>query len=597
MTMVKIKKLSEKTINQIAAGEVVDRPSSVIKELVENAIDAKASSILVEIEAGGKNMIRVSDNGLGMSQSDLELAVERHATSKLNEEDINCINSLGFRGEALPSIGSIANLTITTREKGMEHAWRISVNGGDKSSISPAAGDFGTTIEVKDLFMYTPARLKFMRSDATERANILSLIQDFALCYPSIHFKLSSDGEGALDFLVAQDEATRMSQVFGNEFAGNMVSVNRKGSEINIRGFIGVPTFTHKSGMNQRIFINGRAVKDKQISAAIKAAYANLMTTGYFPAIVLHIEIDPYEVDVNVHPAKTEVRLRDPNRVKSFVISSIRSSLSNMVAQTSSQVVETAVNIARTPAYSYEAREGKAPLSFSDSSFNSYQIPIREQSYNNYNIHREPKPLEAMSAPKMEQKTEHYLLGQAVFQLDNTYIVAESQNGLIVVDQHAAHERLVLEQMKLVGDRVKSQVLLIPQVVELGEVLVSHLIEHTSNIEKYGIVIERNGITQVLVRQIPEFLAQESVSEVLKELAEMIAEEEDSEVLIRKREEVLGNIACRSSIRAGRKLSLSEMNAILRQIESTPHASQCNHGRPTFVTLDARKLAKIFERV
>jgi DNA mismatch repair protein MutL len=314
-----------------------------------------------------------------------------------------------------------------------------------------------------------------------------------------------------------------MSQVFGSEFASNMVPVNRKGSEISIRGFAGVPTFTHKSSINQHIFINGRAVKDKQISAAIKAAYANLMTSGYFPAIILHIEINPYEVDVNVHPAKTEVRLRDPNRVKSFVISSIRSSLSNMEAQTSSQVAEVAVNIVRTsaqPVYNYEERREKIPIGFSDISFNSYQIPV--------GVYSGPQEIAQKSIPTPTPEPEHYTLGQAVFQIDSTYIVAESQGGLVVVDQHAAHERLVLERMKAESGSIKSQALLIPQVVELGEVLVSHLVEHSVHVEEYGISIERNGITQILVRQVSEFLAKESVGEVLKEMAEMIAEEGDS---------------------------------------------------------------------
>lgn len=566
ITMTKIKKLSEKTINQIAAGEVVDRPASVIKELVENAIDAGATSIHVEIENGGKSLIRVRDNGFGMNEADLELCVERHATSKLSEENINYINSLGFRGEALPSIGSIANLTITTRQKDAENAWQIAVSGGQKSPISPAAGELGTTIEVKDLFLYTPARLKFMKSDATERANTMSLIQDFALCYPGIHFKLSGDAD--LDFPATSDEAKRISQVFGAEFASNMVYLQRKGAEINIRGFVGTPTFTHRSSINQRIFINGRAVKDRQIFAAIKAAYSNLMTHGFFAAVVLHLEIDPYEVDVNVHPAKTEVRLRDPNRIKSFAISAIRGSLSEANAKGSTTVVETAVNIARTTFP--QARQTSVPLSFSDNYQATYRTPPISEPIN-------------------------YPLGQAVFQLDNTYIVAQSEDGLVVVDQHAAHERLVLERMKE-GIGMRTQVLLIPQVVELGDVLVSHLIENAEAIAKYGILIERNGITQLIVRQIPEFLSKESIFDVLKELAEMIAQEGDSSVLERKRDEVLGNIACHSSIRAGRKLSIPEMNAILRQIESTPLASQCNHGRPTFVMLGAESLAKIFER-
>jgi len=278
--MTKIKKLSDKTINQIAAGEVVDRPASVIKELVENAIDAGATWIFVEIESGGKNCIRISDNGCGMEKSDLELAVERHATSKLDEENINCINSLGFRGEALPSIGSVSNLTITTRQNGEEHAWSIHISGGERNDPIPAAREIGTTVEVKDLFVHTPARLKFMRSEATERAHAISLIQEFALCYPHTHFCFASDGETILDCPIASNEEERLAQLFGAEFEKNMVPVNRRGADINIKGFVGIPTFTHRTSANQHIFINGRSVKDKQIFAAIKAAYTNLMTHG-----------------------------------------------------------------------------------------------------------------------------------------------------------------------------------------------------------------------------------------------------------------------------------------------------------------------------
>ncbi len=588
--MTKIRKLSEKVINQIAAGEVVDRPASVIKELVENAIDAGATKIFLEIENGGKNLIRVSDDGCGMSKEDLELCVERHATSKLSEENINCINSLGFRGEALPSIGSIANLSITTRQAGTEDAWNISVCGGQKSNASPAAGEAGTTIEVKDLFFYTPARLKFMKSDATERASIMALIQDFALCYPNIHFNLL--GESTMDFPSTVDMSERVSQVFGAEFADNMVHLSRKGAEISISGFTGVPTFTHRNSINQRIFINGRSVKDRQIYAAIKASYSNLMTHGFFAAVVLHIEIDPYEVDVNVHPAKTEVRLRDSNRVKSFVISSIRAALSEANAKSSTTVVETAVKVARS---SYAEDDRKRPsFDFSDNPTSSYIATTsnyRTSNYQNSNIAKQQTRESIESA----DVTDHPL-GYAVFQLDNTYIVAESSEGLIIVDQHAAHERLVLERMKL-ETTIQTQALLIPEVIELGAVLSTHLIEHKEAIAEYGILIERNGITQILVSRIPQLLAQESIGDILKELAEMIAADNEDNVLERKRDEILGNIACHSSIRAGRKLSIPEMNAILRQIECTPLASQCNHGRPTFVKLQAENLAKIFERV
>jgi len=580
--MTKIKKLSDKTINQIAAGEVVDRPASVIKELVENAIDAGATWIFVEIESGGKNCIRISDNGCGMEKSDLELAVERHATSKLDEENINCINSLGFRGEALPSIGSVSNLTITTRQNGEEHAWSIHISGGERNDPIPAAREIGTTVEVKDLFVHTPARLKFMRSEATERAHAISLIQEFALCYPHTHFCFASDGETILDCPIASNEEERLAQLFGAEFEKNMVPVNRR--DINIKGFVGIPTFTHRTSANQHIFINGRSVKDKQIFAAIKAAYTNLMTHGFFAAVILHLSIDPYEVDVNVHPAKTEVRLRDPNKVKGFVITAIRSALSSAPSSTSTMVVDSVVSVAKS---SIQAKpiESKIPFNFNDNAPSHYQAAAPRANY------APPSP-----APMLQPVVVEHPLGNALFQIDATYIIAQNSEGLVLVDQHAAHERLVLERMKNSVVNLKSQNLLIPQVVDLGAALTTHLLEHVDELSKFGLAIERNGITQVIVRQIPEFLDKDATPDVLKEIAQMLMQDSEANILESKRDEIWGNIACHSSIRAGRKLSIPEMNAILRQIESTPFASQCNHGRPTFVIIKPKDLAKIFER-
>lgn len=593
--MTKIKLLSEKTINQIAAGEVIDRPASVVKELVENAVDAGATQIQVTIENGGKNLISISDNGCGMSKSDLPMALERHATSKLDEDDISNIRSLGFRGEALPSIGAISNLTITSRDQSEENAWRIQASGGSVSDVSPASRASGTLMEVRDLFMYTPVRLKFLKSDATEKNSILNWLQTFALCYPHIQFSYTVDGKENFNYQVTTDLTQRVQDVFGQKMFDNLIPVDHSAGGMKISGFAGLPTFPQRSASNQFVFINGRVVRDKIVSQAIKVAYSNVMMHGSHPALILFIELDPYELDVNVHPAKTEIRLMDQDKVRGFIISTLRRAIAEHRPQTSTTVQEQVAQFATVnsaPSYHSPSFIAQQPsprgLDLSENNTQPFYSP--PPSFKHEAIFSMPQPVR--STPQDNSPT----LGFAKFQIDNTYIVAESHDGLVIVDQHAAHERIVLEQMKNASQTIKKQALLIPIVLDLGEAITECLLEYKDKISDFGITIERNGITQILVREAPCWVAHDELHNILEELADTIANGDGPDFIDTKRDEVLGNIACHSSIRAGRKLSLDEMNALLRAIESTANASQCNHGRPTFVVLKDSSLAKIFER-
>lgn len=591
--MKKIKLLSERTINQIAAGEVIDRPASVVKELVENSVDAGATSITVSIENGGKNLISISDNGCGISKDDLSLALERHATSKLDEDDISNIRSLGFRGEALPSIGAISNFSITSRAEGAEDAWKINVSGGTISAVEPASRAQGTLMEVRDLFMYTPVRLKFLRSDATEKNAILQWLQTFALCYPTIEFTYIADSKEQFHYLATQNIAQRIKDVFGDKMFSNLMPVSNATKGVSIGGFAGLPTYPQRSASNQFVFINGRIVKDKVVSQAIKVAYSNVMAHGSHPALVLFINIDPYELDVNVHPAKTEIRLMDQDKVRGFIIATLRRAIASNQPQTSTDVEDRVVNIASSYVAQAPVIQQNIELSENRKS-DFYSTPMTFKSEPIFKMPELPDVptnksyVEAMSQPKP--------LGFAKFQIDNTYIVAESEQGLVIVDQHAAHERIVLEQMKEAGAAIKKQSLLIPTVVDLGESLTEKMLEHKDHISSFGITLERNGVSQVLVREAPVWVAHDELQELISELAEKIANEDSPDFIDAIRDEVLGNIACKSSIRAGKKLSIDEMNALLRAIENTPNASQCNHGRPTFVILKDSNLARIFER-
>ncbi len=591
--MAKIKLLSEKTINQIAAGEVVDRPISVIKELVENSLDAKATSIIVEIEEGGHNLISISDNGHGIEKEQLELAVERHATSKLDESDINNIIHFGFRGEALPSIASVSKLKIVSRTQNSNNAWEISVNGGEKSGIKPASREIGTTVEVRDIFSYTPARLKFLKSQRSEVSAALDLIHKFALVNDGVSFKLISNSKQIYE-VNSDDHSTsevKLSEILGEDFIKNSVQFSSANHFAKVYGYAGLPTLNASSGVYQHYFVNHRPIKDKLLLTAVKVAYQNLIPHGKYPKIVVFLEVDPYRVDVNVHPTKAEVRFRDSNEIKDLIVSAVRGALKSKLYAASSTVspIKSFENhpkqVESKPAY-----EIQSPNAFS----NVLQKPIQTESY----IIAESVDSVFQAPTKIPQLFEEPPLGYAKCQIGNTYIIAETKEGLIIVDQHAAHERLVLENIKeqIAKGDIKSQRLLIPEVISMPKNLLALLQDNLESLAKLGIVIEVSSDKDVKVLQLPTVFSKLNTKELIIDIAEYLLEHGGTDIVDQKREFILGNIACHSSIRAGRKMNIEEMNALLRDIEKTPFSGQCNHGRPTYTKLSINDLEKIFER-
>jgi DNA mismatch repair protein MutL len=614
--------LSDRTINIIAAGEVVERPASVVKELVENSIDANASEITISIENGGKSLIKVDDNGFGIAKDDILLAIERHATSKLDEDDINSIKKFGFRGEALPSIGAVSSLKITTRTRDEEHAWQVTIEGDKKSDLQPASRTVGTTVKVSNLFGFTPTRLKFLKSDLAEKNVIIDIIRRFALGNRNISFKLISDEKVIFNVLNNKLESTdnrdennersRISSIIGSDFSENSVSINTGLPDIKISGFIGIPTYNHYSNYHQYFFINSRFLKDKLLFSAIKASYYNLIPSNRHAAVILFIEINPYEVDVNVHPGKTEVRFREPDKIRSLIVNTIKKTLRQSNSLSSTTSAQQVVNILQkqNPINRYERNDTSQPPNLLMKDF--YHLQNKYKTYEPYKTSSNEPSVEQIkesyaeigsedkAIPDLEDHTtaDTGFLGYARFQIANTYIVAENTNGMILVDQHAAHERIVLEKIKQYKDfgKLQTQVLLIPEIVKLGQHLTNKILEFKDRIDDLGFQIERNGLTEVLVRKIPDIFGCDSISVLIKELAEYLNEHNDVDIIEKKIEEIYSNIACRSSMRAGKILNIVEMNNLLRMIEKTPLSSQCNHGRPTFVKLEEKDLAKIFHR-
>ncbi|MFI4984199.1 MAG: DNA mismatch repair endonuclease MutL [Rickettsiales bacterium] len=583
-----IKLLSDKTINQIAAGEVVDRPISVIKELVENSIDAGATEIIVRVERGGRNLISIADNGSGITKDELPIALKRHATSKLDEADINNITHFGFRGEALPSIASIAKMKIITKHKNATDAWQIEVIGGETSSVIPVARAQGTTIEVRDIFCFTPARLKFLKSEKSENSAAIDLMQKFALANPEVVFKLYLDEKLVLDINPKNfaNLRERAAKILGKEFIENALEFSGEITNIKIHGLAGVPTYNKQTAAAIHTFVNGRPIRDKIIHVALKTAYQNLIPSGRFPAVLLFIEINPYYVDVNVHPTKAEVRFRDAEEVRNFVSTTIRNVIRNNFTQTASTVASFTNDILQRksePIYR-AANDLQRPITFITSDAVAVSEPMRA----------------VFTAPQIqfEQVIESHPLGLAKCQIGLNYIIAEAEDGLILVDQHAAHERITLELMKaeLLNGKVRSQILLIPEIVELSISALQKFFEHIVEIEKFGFVFEKHGHDSVLVRQVPEILQKENLKKFIEDLADYISENDNVNLVAERSDEILSNIACHGSIRSGRKMTIEEMNHLLRQIEKTAFSAQCNHGRPTFTKLTVKDLEKIFER-
>ena len=572
----RIRRLSEGTVNRIAAGEVIERPASVVKELVENAIDAGASQIDVAFRGGGKSLIRVSDDGLGMGPEDLELAIERHATSKLSDDDLIDIRFLGFRGEALPSIGAVSRLSITSRPKAGGAAHVISVAGGSVSAPRPAALSRGTEIDVADLFFATPARLKFLKADRTETAEAAEVVRRMALVNPHVGFSFVTEERRLLDVPPGEDGQERIRRVLGAEFMENAVAFAHEREGVVVRGFAGLPTWSRGTGGQQYMFVNGRGVRDKLLSGAIRGAYADLMAASRYPAIVLFLKCPPDRVDVNVHPAKAEVRFRDGGLVRGLIVSAIRAAM------------------AQRPSASDTGLGAQTAARFRPALPPQIITPGLAEVQSAFAMNLPPA-----SAPAAEDvPSTDYPLGQARAQLHGNYIVAQTRAGFMLIDQHAAHERLVYERLKRerTGKGIATQPLLVPDVIDLDPVLVERLSAAADLLAQGGLVLESFGGGAVIVREVPAALGQADIAGVVRDVADELAELGVSSSLEQRLNHVLATMACHNSVRSGRKLRPEEMNALLREMEATPNSGQCNHGRPTYIELKLEDIEKLFGR-
>jgi DNA mismatch repair protein MutL len=590
-----IRQLPPDLVNRIAAGEVVERPASVVKELIENALDAGARRIEVATAGGGLRLIRVADDGAGMEGRDLALAVERHATSKLASDDLSAIMTLGFRGEALPSIGAVARLTIASRASGANEAYEIAVNAGAKSKLKPSALPAGTRVDVRDLFYATPARLKFMKSERVESAAITEMVKRLALARPEIAFALSSDERtvfrleacppGLLDHGLA-----RMGRILGPDFVKDALPVRAARGNVVLEGFAGLPTLHRPNGLGLHLVVNGRPVRDKLLAGTVRAAYGDLLPQGRYPVLALFLSLPPDEVDVNVHPAKTELRFRDPNGVRSIIIGALREALGAAGHRATATLAPAALG-RMAPPQGQVARP--APYSRALGLAEQAQAPLASLA--------EPSGDTRGSAAADEPPPASYPLGAARAQINDTFIIAATGDALVIVDQHAAHERLVYERLKrsFANGGIARQLLLIPEVVELDAEAVASLSAASSELERLGLVIEPFGANAVLVREVPSLLGTSGVKGLLADLAAELAESEDeggTRLLAGRLDHVLSTMACHGSVRAGRRLAPEEMNALLRDMEATPFTGQCNHGRPTYIELKLADIEKLFSR-
>jgi DNA mismatch repair protein MutL len=598
-----VRQLSEAIVNRIAAGEVVERPASVVKELVENALDAGARRIDVLTDGGGRRLIRVTDDGEGMTRGDLELAVERHATSKLEGDDLLSIHTLGFRGEALPSIGAAARLTLTTRHASEPHAWSITVDAGDKSPVRPAALGQGTTVEVRDLFYATPARLKFLKADRSEAEAVREVVRRLAMSRPDVSFTLAGEERAPVTWQSAaeNDRLARLGDVLGSDFRANAIAIDSEREGVRVTGLAGLPTLSRANSLGQYLFVNGRPVRDKLLFGAVRAAYADYLPRDRHPVLVLFVALEPREVDVNVHPAKSEVRFRNAGLVRGLIVRALKDALGRegrRAATTGgSATIATfrPAGITRRSGYDWRrspARPGAiapihgvAGLGFAEAAQAAFDVgePAADAAVARF----EP------AADQIDRP-----LGAARAQVHETYIVAQTRDGLVIVDQHAAHERIVYERMKAAIEKsgVARQILLIPEVVDLDEADAVRLAARAEELARFGLIIETFGPGAVAVRETPSMLGEVDVRGLLRDLAEHVAEWDDSLPLERRLMHVSATMACYGSVRAGRRLKPEEMNALLREMEAVANSGQCNHGRPTYVELKLTDIERLFGR-
>lgn len=618
-----LRRLPETLVNQIAAGEVVERPASALKELVENALDAGARRIDIVLRDGGRTLIQVSDDGCGMDAEALSLAVERHATSKLPDDDLTHIATLGFRGEALPSIGAVSRLSITSRARGGEGAWKIRVEGGRLSPPEPAALTAGTRVEVRDLFFATPARLKFLKAPRTEQGHAVEIIQRLAMAHPEVAFSLGDGSRTLLDLPAAPDLATgddpyrarlaRLGAILGRDFEDNALPVNADRSGYRLTGHAGLPTLHKRTSAQQFLFVNGRPVRDKLLLGAVRGAYMDFISADRHPMVALFLDLPAEEVDVNVHPAKTEVRFRDAGLVRGLIVGALKHALAEAGHRASTTVGTATLGAFRPQETAYQ---GSHPRPHSGASASwatrypqhpsqglaeaqaAWQAPDGRGSGGGFAFDSAPAARVEQAAPMPAEPDPGHPLGAAKAQVHANYIIAQTGDGLVIVDQHAAHERLVYERMKeaLAAGGVARQALLLPEVVELDEAAVDRLVSRAPELEALGLVLEGFGPGAVVVREVPALLGQTDAAGLVRDLAEDLAEADSALSLEDRLADVCGTMACHGSVRSGRRLNADEMNALLRQMEATPHSGQCNHGRPTYVELKLSDIERLFGR-
>ncbi|KRA83386.1 DNA mismatch repair endonuclease MutL [Altererythrobacter sp. Root672] len=595
-----IRRLPEALINRIAAGEVVERPASALKELVENAIDAGATRVSVRIEEGGLALLEVTDDGCGMGPDEMALALERHATSKLPDEAIEQVATLGFRGEALPSIASVARLTLESRVRGVEQGWKRVVDHGALVEEGPAALPPGTRVRVEQLFGKVPARRKFLRSARSEYAACLDVVRRLAMARPDIGFTLEQGGRRILGLQGGEGLEARVAQIVDRALADNGVTIELERGTMRLRGLAGLPTFNRGVADHQYLFVNGRPVKDRLLIGAVRGAYSGMLAHDRHAVLALFLDLEPEDLDVNVHPAKTEVRFRDAPSVRGFIVSGLREALStgdkrsaqapDASAMSKWQVEPSAPGPAPSLGSIFAGRDWSAPNS-------SVRQPSSPWNAHVTEIFDAPQGRAEIAEP-LPPETEDFPLGVARGQVAQTYIVAEAADGLVIVDQHAAHERLVLERLRAArgAGAGASQALLMPEVVELDEPACDRLEDKASDFAELGLSIERFGPGAMLVRAVPAILAKADPAALLQDLADDLAQHGESLLLGERIEHVLATMACHGSVRAGRTLSVPEMNALLREMERTPRSGQCNHGRPTWVKLSMGDVEKLFGR-
>ncbi len=603
-----IRILPDNLINQIAAGEVIERPLSVLKELIENALDAGASKIDIDLTDGGKSLIIIHDNGIGISKEDLALCVERHATSKLSDNDLFHIKYFGFRGEALPSVGAVSKLTIMSRKKESDEGWQIKVEGGKKSDVTPAAISNGTRIEIRDLFYTTPARLKFLKNDASELGGCIDIVERIAMANPNVSFYLTHNGKERLSLNATNGELfdarlKRLGEVMGKEFCENAVLINVANENTTLSGYIGLPTLNKANSLSEYLFVNNRPVKDKLLLGAIKGAYQDVLERGRYPMCALFLDVDPMYLDVNVHPQKTEVRFYDNAGIRALIVSAIRNALSTA-----------SMASADTLDFSQIARPERIATDFENHSLKEETRPINFSSFQSTKHHFAPHLKENvlpdlqnaysvknnLPDDQIEPKVNDMPpLGLAKAQFNDTYIISQTNDSLIIVDQHAAHERIVMEKMKeslAHAKTVPTQILLIPVVVELKLSQKAKLLEYAEEFSKLGLILEDFGPKALIVREIPALISNTDVEKLIHDLAEETEEWNNAFSLEKKIHLMLATIACHGSVRAGRRLNLEEMNHLLREMEQTEHSGQCNHGRPTYIEIKIQDIEKLFDR-